>query len=97
MMLGTTSSVLLIAGMRTIACSEKIATAIGSVAGVTKANVNFWSARATVVHRSQCNTSQLIRAVQEAGYGASLSAGTESDCREWLRQGITAWNNDGIP
>jgi copper chaperone CopZ len=74
----TTKTVLLIAGMRTIGCSEKIASSLGLVAGVTKADVDFWSARATVIHHSPCNISQLIRAVQGAGFSASLP-GTASD------------------
>jgi copper chaperone CopZ len=96
MMPGTTRSVLLIAGMRTIGCGKKIATALESVAGVTRADVDFWSARATVVHRATCNASQLIAAVIAAGYTASL-AGAASDDAKWSGRGISGWSDAANP
>lgn len=68
----TTTTVLLIAGMRNMVCGEKIAAVLRTVTGVTKAEVDFWSARATVVHHSPCGASQLVRAVTRIGFGASL-------------------------
>lgn len=66
----TTTIVLLIAGMRNMGCGDKIASALRTVSGVTKAQVDFWTSKATVTHHSPCDTSQLIRAVVRMGYGA---------------------------
>lgn len=68
---GTTTTVLLIAGMHGSQCRERIAVALGSVAGVGAVDVNFYRARATVVHDTRCGSADLIRAVLKAGYGAS--------------------------
>ncbi len=68
----TTTTVLLIGGMRTIACGERIASALRTVVGVTRAEVDFWSARATVSHRLPCDSSKLARAVEKMGYDASI-------------------------
>jgi copper chaperone CopZ len=96
MMPGTTRTVLLLAGMRGIACGQKIASALGGVSGVNSADVDFWSARATVIHGPDCNASQLIRAVVAAGYAASL-AGTAPDDTRWSGRGIGDWNDVDNP
>jgi copper chaperone CopZ len=92
----TTTTVLLIAGMRGIGCGQKIASALGAVKGVGSALVDFWSARATIIHHAPCNTSQLIGAVQAAGYSASL-AGTVSGDGMWSGSEISGWSDEANP
>lgn len=78
---GTTKTVLLIAGMRGSHCREQLAVALESVAGVKGVDVNLYRARATITHNPPCDSAALIRAVREAGYGATLTGderGSES-------------------
>lgn len=69
---GITKTVLLIAGMRGNRCREKIAAALESVAGVKDVAVNLYRAQVTIKHDPLCDSAELIQAVLEAGYGASL-------------------------
>lgn len=72
---GTTKTVLLIAGMRENCCRQKIVLALESIAGVKGVDVNLYRARATITHDPLCDSAELIRAVLEAGYGASCTGG----------------------
>lgn len=92
---GTTRTVLLIAGMRGNRCREQIACALESVAGVKEADVNLYRARATITHGPLCESADLIRAVRQTGYGASLTtepcggdsgAGQEQDQHRYSRR-----------
>ena len=67
-----TTTVLLISGMRGNSCREQIAAALAAVAGVRTVNVNLYRARATVTHDPARGVSELIAAIIDAGYDASL-------------------------
>ena len=69
---GATRTVLLLVGMRDHRCRERIAHALGSVAGVREVDVNLYRALATVVHGPPCGAAALLRAVRGTGYGAAL-------------------------
>ncbi len=70
-------TVMSITGMRDSRCREAVSEVLGSVRGVQDVDVNLFRAYATVVHDAKCTPAELIRAVVEKGYGASLA--DESD------------------
>ena len=57
-----------IQGASCASCVTKIETALKQVAGVTSAEMNF--AQRTVLINSNASPSELVRAVEEAGYNA---------------------------
>ena len=65
-----------IQGASCASCVTKIETALKQVAGVTGAEMNF--AQRTVLINSNASPSELVRAVEEAGYNATL-ANADSD------------------
>ena len=65
-----------IQGASCASCVTKIETALKQVAGVTSAEMNF--AQRTVLINSNASPSELVRAVEEAGYNATL-ANADSD------------------
>lgn len=72
MPIGAKRAVLNLLGMRDNFCRERIAEVLGRVEGVTEVNVSLIRARAIVVYESPCEPTDLVRAVQIAGYGVSL-------------------------
>ncbi len=70
-----------ITGMTCAACARRIERRLGKVPGVSRAGVNFATARATVEFSPQATSvGQLIEAVEDAGYGVSeASAGSTAD------------------
>lgn len=69
---GMTTVVLLIRGMRDNSCRERLAEALGSVAGVIDANVSLMRARGVVTYGAPCSEADLLRVVAAAGYEASV-------------------------
>jgi copper chaperone len=55
-------------------CVAKIEKALLSVNGVNEAKVHFTTGRIEVNHGDQVDRKDLVKAVQQAGYEASLSA-----------------------
>ena len=70
---GTTRTELLISGMRGNGCREQVTGVLESVAGVRSVDVSLYRARASIFHDQRCDSADLIRAVLEAGYRASLA------------------------
>lgn len=70
---GTTTTVLMITGMRDNACRETIVEAIESITGVKDVDVNLYRSRATIVHEPPCVAAELVRTVERAGYAAELA------------------------
>jgi copper chaperone CopZ len=67
-----TRTELLIVGMRGNSCRELVAEVLTRVPGVRDVQVSLLRARAVVVREAGCKESELIRAVMEAGFGATL-------------------------
>ena len=62
-----------VTGMTCAACSARVEKVTGKVTGVKKAEVNLLAGKMVVQTDSDAVTSQIIAAVQAAGYDASLS------------------------
>ncbi|MBG9796488.1 heavy metal translocating P-type ATPase [Brevibacillus laterosporus] len=77
---------LLITGMTCAACATRIEKGLNKLPGVMEANVNLTMERATVVYQpSETTMVDLIKKVENLGYGASLKQGeqaSESDHRK---------------
>jgi Cu+-exporting ATPase len=72
-----------ITGMHCASCVSSVEEALKSVAGVSDASVNLATEKATVEAKSaDIDVAALLRAVEEAGYGASLSAAQPADRAE---------------
>ena len=65
-------TVIVVMGMRDNACRERVAEALGHVAGVGDVNVSLIRARATIVHAAPCSRADLVRAIVNAGFGAAI-------------------------
>lgn len=64
----------MISGMRDNRSREQVLEALEQVAGLKEAEVNLFRARAIVLHAPPCTVAQLVQAVVQAGYGATLAA-----------------------
>lgn len=73
----TKKTVLLISGMRSAGCRDKITSALEATAGAHHVHVSLYRALATIIHDRQCDAAELIRAVLRVGYGASLAGDVE--------------------
>ena len=63
-----------IQGMTCSSCSAHVEKAVNKLNGIQKANVNLLSNNMVVEYdKTKLNNEQIIQAVKEAGYGASLS------------------------
>lgn len=67
-----TRTVLVITGMRDNSCRERIADVLGQIKGVRDVAVSLFRARAVVEHEPTCEASELVRAVEGAGYSVKL-------------------------
>ena len=67
-----TRTLLLITGMRDNGCREIVSQALEIVTGVREVQVNLYRARAVIVHDRSCAASELIEAIERAGYGAEI-------------------------
>ena len=67
-----TRTVLNIMGMRDNACRERISEALAAIDGVEEVDINLHRARARILHTPPCRPADLLSAIVEAGYGASL-------------------------
>jgi copper chaperone CopZ len=81
-----TRTVLVITGMRSNACRERIAEVLEKTPGVEDVDVNLHRARAMVVHQRWCSPSDLIRAVVCAGYDAVIAVGGSPDADVQARE-----------
>ena len=63
-----------VTGMTCTACSAHVEKAVNGVPGVESCNVNLLGNSMLVEYTDQTNAEQIIHAVEEAGYGASLPA-----------------------
>ena len=63
-----------VTGMTCTACSAHVEKAVSGVPGVEACNVNLLGSSMLVEYTDQTNAEQIIHAVEEAGYGASLPA-----------------------
>src|SRR5487761_2247985 len=64
-----------ISGMTCASCVRRVERALSKTAGVTEANVNLATERATVTyHPDETALAELIAAVEKVGYGAELTA-----------------------
>lgn len=73
----------MIAGMRDNACRQKVSAALESVAGVSDVDVNLYRARATIAHEPRCKLAELVRTVEDSGYGAEVACSdTKLDSHE---------------
>lgn len=66
-----TVTVLLVVGMKSPQCRQVVIEALEAVPGVLDVEVNLFRARASISHNNICTTSDLIRAVEGAGYAAT--------------------------
>ncbi|WP_076594109.1 heavy metal translocating P-type ATPase [Herminiimonas arsenitoxidans] len=80
-----------ITGMTCASCSSRVEKALLKVDGVIDASINLATDRAQVRVNSGTNSSALIAAVQDAGYGASLplqqsaqQAAEQKPAKDWL-------------
>jgi len=81
-----------IEGMSCVTCSQTIEKTLNSLKGVNLATVNFASSTASIqFNPHQISVVQLIKAVEGAGYRASVkdhfSASTLSNLNQWKNQG----------
>ena len=63
-----------VTGMTCTACSAHVEKAVNGVQGVESCNVNLLGNSMLVEYDDETNAQAIIRAVEEAGYGASLPA-----------------------
>ncbi len=78
---GTPSRVteLSVSGMTCASCVAHVGRALRKVAGVSDAQVNLATERASVSHEPDVSSEALIKAIESAGYGAALAADEQSD------------------
>lgn len=69
-----TRTVLAIMGMRDNSCRERVSEVLGGVKGVRSVGVSLIRARAVIEHEALCESADLVWAVVNAGYGATLVA-----------------------
>ena len=63
-----------VTGMTCSACSAHVEKAVNGVSGVERCSVNLLGSSMLVEYTDQTDAEQIIHAVEEAGYGASLPA-----------------------
>ena len=72
-----------ITGMHCASCVSSVEEALKSVAGVSNASVNLATEKATVEAKAaEVDVAALLQAVEDVGYGASLSAARPADRAE---------------
>lgn len=76
------TATLSITGMTCANCSSFVEKTLNKLDGVQSANVNLATEKATVVFDSSLSVSDLIAAVEKAGYGASLAEETLPEQKE---------------
>jgi mercuric reductase len=62
-------------GLTCLDCARHVEEALRSVRGVERANVSYGAKRGTVTATDEVDTGELLRAVERAGYHASIVAG----------------------
>jgi Cu+-exporting ATPase len=72
---GTTSRIEIpVTGMSCAGCARNVERALGGLAGVTEAGVNFATARATVLYSPQIiQAEDLVKTVKDSGYGVAAA------------------------
>ena len=61
-----------ITGMTCSACANRISKAVSALDGVTEANVNLLKNSLSVTYEGSLTNQDIIKAVENVGYGASL-------------------------
>lgn len=62
-----------VTGMHCVSCASLIETSLKDLSGVKKANVDYSSAKASVIFNDeQVSTDNLLQAIKDAGYGAKI-------------------------
>jgi len=82
----TRKSIFPVGGMTCASCVARVETALSSVPGVVSASVNLASEKATVEYIEGTDSSELQRAVREAGYEFGSEAETLEDVTSALRR-----------
>jgi copper chaperone CopZ len=67
-----TRTILLISGMQSSRCRERIVAALEAVSGVKEVELNLYRARAVIVHDLRSIPTDLVGAVERAGYRAAV-------------------------
>ncbi|MBS3176980.1 copper-translocating P-type ATPase [Candidatus Woesearchaeota archaeon] len=75
-----------ITGMHCASCATLLTKALQKVSGVKSAIVNYATEKATVEHDDSTTLEQLIKAVQNKGYQASLETGKSKDREKKKRE-----------
>lgn len=66
------TTVLLVAGMKSPLCRDRVVAALEAVPGVLDVSVSLFRARAVVTRTGSCRLTALLHAVASAGYSARL-------------------------
>lgn len=82
----TTTTHLAIGGMHCASCANILTRALNKVPGVTSANVNYGTEKATVTYEDSATAEQLIAAVQSKGYRAEVSSAQIDPQAQRLKQ-----------
>lgn len=69
-----TRTLLVILGMRSNHCREKLAAALEAVPGVKETHVSLHRANAQIVHEPGCDPAALVAAVERAGFIAMIDS-----------------------
>ena len=75
-----------ITGMHCASCATLISKRLEKTKGVKRANVNLTTARATVEHDDTVHRSDLIRTIQDAGYGAGSTESPQATQQQEFRR-----------
>ncbi len=82
-----------ISGMHCTSCALLIQKSIEQLPGVSKVNVNYANQKANIVHNQNSSTNDLIKAVKDSGYSATLpSSDPLSSSQHKRQQEITYWS-----
>lgn len=68
----TITTLLLVSGLVDNRARERMVAAIGAVPGVQDVQVSLFRSSACVVHQAACPTERLIRAIEHAGFKATV-------------------------
>jgi len=91
---GETRVILNVEGMHCAACASRVEKALQKAPGVRDATVNFGAETATVhMAAADADVEELISAVEDAGYAASVAERRESGLEARQRASIGGWRN----
>ena len=76
-----------VTGMSCAACSAHVEKAVRSVPGVSSCSVSLLTNSMQV--EGTADAGEIVRAVEKAGYGASLRGGAASAKKEWINSSMS--------